>query len=352
MGRTQSGTARRYCEEDTGMSIQLKPIREISAEYDPIEKKIKKLFLESIYLPIMENLRIQGIEKQRLVKNAAVDPMTTLCDAIVYGRITYDGSQFKGRFNSTLSRELSRIGAKWDRKQGSFRIPQSQLPMEVLNAISLSHTKFMQTLDSIDSKLAKIVPEEIAERLKITNLFDDTLWRVEKDFQKSVKGIRVAPQLTPERRAKIAQEYSENMKLSIKGWMDSEIKELRAKVIDSTFEGNRYETLFGHIQKSYGVSERKAKFLARQETNLLLTTYKEARYVESGIDDYYWKCVRGSPLHPVRPGHQKLNDLSEKGKTFRFSDPPIDSGPGEPTTRNNPGRNFNCRCVAIPVVKF
>ena len=47
--------------------------------------------------------------------------------------------------------------------------------------------------------------------------------------------------------------------------------------------------------------------------------------------------------------HKELNDRSEKGEVFKFSNPPIDSPNG---SRHNPGQNYNCRCIAIPVVKF
>ena len=57
----------------------------------------------------------------------------------------------------------------------------------------------------------------------------------------------------------------------------------------------------GAIQKSYGVTANKAKFLARQETKLLTTTLKEVRYVDAGVTKYKWKSVTGTAAHPVRP---------------------------------------------------
>jgi SPP1 gp7 family putative phage head morphogenesis protein len=99
------------------------------------------------------------------------------------------------------------------------------------------------------------------------------------------------------------------------------------------------------IRESFGVTEKKAKFLARQETGLLMAKFKESRYTESGIHQYKWRCSAGSAKHPVRPSHKVLD-----GRVFRWDTPPITTAPDEPQRRNNPGEDFNCRCVAIPIV--
>ena len=92
------------------------------------------------------------------------------------------------------------------------------------------------------------------------------------------------------------------------------------------------------------MSQRKAKFLASQETRLLTSKLKEVRYKDVGIDEYIWQTVKGTPEHPVRPMHKKLN-----GTKQRFSSPPITNEKGQ---RNNPGEDYRCRCVARPIVKF
>jgi SPP1 gp7 family putative phage head morphogenesis protein len=95
------------------------------------------------------------------------------------------------------------------------------------------------------------------------------------------------------------------------------------------------------------VSANKAKFLARQETSLMTTKLKETRYREAGVNEYKWKTVAGSKLHPVRPSHKIL-----EGRIFRWDDPPITTPPGEAVRRNNPGQDYNCRCFAQPIVRF
>lgn len=324
--------------------IELPPIKESIHDFDGVEKVIAELFRHEIYLPLLKSLSLSSFT----LKNSQDD----LLRAIQSGRLTFNRGTFSGRFNSTLTRELRKLGAKWDRKQGTFKVPLSSLSSEVKSAISLSTARFEEKLNRIDEKLSRVVPEELASKLKIQKLFDKTLWETEKDFQKSVKGITIAPKLTPEQARRISAEWENNLQLYIKDFTEKETKELRTQMKETVFAGDRYGSVIKTISDSYGVSMRKAKFLARQETALLMTKYKQTRYQESGIDEYHWYHVTGSPKHPVRPIHKQLGDAKEKDgskKIYRWSDPPIVDSQGN---RKNPGQDYGCRCSARPFVRF
>lgn len=316
--------------------VELKPIKESSEDFDAIEKAIIVLFKTEIYLPLIKAL---GLSKKTLQNS-----MNDLLDAIVTGRIEFYRGAFTGRFNSSTSKELKRLGAQWDRKQGSWKIPLSSLPIDVRNTISLSASRFEQKLASIDRKLSQILPAEVADKLKIEKMFDQTLFKTDNEFRQSVKQISVAPALSSEQRKKISEEWTTNMKLWIKDWTEKEIVKLRKDVQARVFTGNRYEGIAKTIEKSFDVSQNKARFLARQETSLLMTKFKETRYTDIGINEYRWGCVAGSSNHPVRPIHKSL-----EGKVFSWNNPPIVDDKGN---RKNPGEDYNCRCFARPIVRF
>ena len=327
--------------------IELKPVKETSQDYEHVEKRIKELFKREIYLPILKMLG----HSQITLTNSRDD----LLKAIKFGQIQFYRGQFTGRLNAKISKELKALGARWDAKTRTFRLPQSSLPPEVHIAITASRSHFEQKLAGIDRKLAQILPVEIADKLKVDQLFDQTLWRVERDFNATLKGITVAPELTKEQRSRIAKEWQTNMKLYIKDWTKKEIIELRKNMQESVFSGNRYETAIKTIKKSYGVSETKAKFLARQETGLLMAKFKESRYVETGIKKYIWKCVTGTEAHPVRKTHKECDNKiftwdnpNELGKDGR----PNPNGQHKPGANKNPGEDYNCRCYAKPIVEF
>ena len=313
---------------------ELKPILERPNDYEAIERYIVELLRDQVYLPLIEELG----EPETTIKNS-IDGLLT---EIARGNIVFSNGVFSGKFNSESSRELKKLGAKWSK--GEWRIPLSKLPLNVRAAISTSLHRFEETLKKVDKKLSKMLPADIADQFQAADLFDKALWKVEKSFQKTVKGITIAPSLTKEQSKKIAAEYNNNLKLPIQDWSQKEIKELRAKIKEHAFAGGRYEDVVKEIQKSYGVATRKAKFLARQETSLLMAKFKETRYTDVGINEYKWGCVVGSANHPVRPMHKAL-----QGKTFSWDAPPVTNPEGG---RNNPGQDFNCRCFARPLVKF
>lgn len=334
-----NGTIARSARRD-GLRLrihELTPIKETREDYEAIRLQILELFRKEIYLPLVEEF---ALPKTTLIKNSLSD----LVDAIRSGRIQFYRGRFTGKFNSTLSRELRRIGAEWDRKQGSFAVPQSKLPADIRIAIAASEDRFRRMAAAINKRLAEMSPAEIAGKINFEKHFDSTLFKTDKKFQKSIEGITVAPQLTKEGRARIAAEYSNNMQLYIQDFAEKEITELRNRIQERSFAGFRFEGIKKEIQDSYGVSVNKAKFLAKQETSLLMTKFKQVRYQAAGVNDYKWGCVAGSAGHEVRPMHKAL-----EGKTFQWNNPPVVNKKGE---RKNPGQDYGCRCFAIPLVKF
>ncbi len=325
--------------------VELRPLRDNDEDYEAIEKRIRRLFREEIYLPIIKTF---GVNK-KVLQNSMYD----LLNAIQTGRIQYNRGTFSGRFNAAISKELKALGASWERKTGTFKLPQSSLPLEVRNAISASEVNFAAKLTAIDRKLAQILPEKISTKLKIADLFDKTLWKVNGDFDASLKSLTISPQLTKNQTARIASEWQGNMELWIKDWTQKEIVKLRKDIGESIYAGNRHEAVVKIIQASHDVSINKAKFLARQETRLLLTKFKQTRYEDAGVDWYKW----GISNHPIQAknapyvkGQVRHDHGVLAGKKFRWDTPPITNT--ETGARNNPGQDYNCRCFAIPIVDF
>jgi SPP1 gp7 family putative phage head morphogenesis protein len=319
--------------------LELRPIKESTEDYDEIEKRISALLRKEIYVPLIREFS----ESASILKNEK----NALITAIHSGRITFNRGTFSGRFNAAISKEIKTLGGVWSRVEQVWKIPIAQLPMEVQNAISASAANYQRKIESIDKKLSQIVPEELADKLKVEKLFDSTIWKVDREFNATVKGITVAPKLSKEHAARVSSEWQTNMKLWIKDFTEKEILKLRKDMRETIESGNRYGSAIDKIKASYGVTRRKAKFLARQETSLLMAKFKQVRYQDAGVNEYRWGCVAGTPAHPVRPWHKAL-----EGKVFRWDDPPVTTKPGEAQRKNNPGQDYNCRCFARPIVRF
>lgn len=322
--------------------MKLKRLKPVSVDRS-VEKKVKdkivELLKEEIYIPLILEVGV----KQPKFQNS----MDDLIQAIRSGQLIYEKGKFKGKLNATLSRELRRIGAEWDRAQGSWSIPQSKLPVTLKSEIIVSKSKFLQVLDKVEKKLKSFAPAKIAEKLNLKETFDASLYDFDKKFSESLKDISIQPKLSADQISKISTEYNLNMQKYIQGWTEEETTRLRDEIQKQVMKGVRYEDLVDVIKKSYGVSVNKAKFLARQETNLMTAKLRETRFQDAGVTKYEWRTVAGSEAHPVRDSHQALD-----GKIFSWDAPPITTMPGKPQRRNHPGEDYNCRCIAVPVLEF
>lgn len=103
--------------------------------------------------------------------------------------------------------------------------------------------------------------------------------------------------------------------------------------------GKRTKDITKEIQDTYHRSKRHAQLLARDQTAKLNSQLTQAQHRDAGLREYIWSTAKDSR---VRDGHRTLH-----GKKFAYDDPPV----VDPRTgrRCNPGEDYQCRCVALPV---
>jgi SPP1 gp7 family putative phage head morphogenesis protein len=97
--------------------------------------------------------------------------------------------------------------------------------------------------------------------------------------------------------------------------------------------------LRGAIEDRLEVSRAKADLLARDQVLTLNAQITQSRQQAAGITDYIWTTANDER---VRDTHAELD-----GETFSWDDPPVTNDAGD---RNHPGEDFQCRCVAFPVL--
>ena len=163
--------------------IQLPPVRDPEEEYERIERSILAIFRELIYLPILGGFT----GNTRSIKNA----VPSLLDAISSGRVTFNRGVFSGRFNSTISRQIKKLGGVYDRSAKAWRLPASQLPIEIKVAIASSEWKFREKIAKIDRKLASIDPDEITKHIKLEKFFDSAIYKTDKNLLRTLRAITV-----------------------------------------------------------------------------------------------------------------------------------------------------------------
>lgn len=340
--------------------IELPPTPEHPDDYDAIEARLKSFFKKVIYQPLLAELKKEGIELPRKLRNAR--HKNPLMDALFTGRVIYSKGAFRGQFNAAISKELKKMGARFNRKTSSWELDDASLTHETQNAIKASEIHFRTKMDKIDQYLDRNLPSHLANQFHCADLFEKSIWRADRQFKKNVEKIGIRPVLSKNQQSRIAHEYQDNMRLWIQNWTEDEIKTLRKQIKTYTLRGERLETLIPPIyqvtrtiQSSHESAMKKAKFLAGQESRLLLTTYKQAKYEEAGSESYLWRCVHRphdtSPNAHAKGNVRYTHGLLE-GKEIAWNDPPVTSNPGEPVRRNHAGRDYNCRCFARPLIRI
>lgn len=117
--------------------------------------------------------------------------------------------------------------------------------------------------------------------------------------------------------------------------------------INDSFKGLLEGSLSKTLLSLGAETDRRAKFIARDQTAKMNSSLTEIRHKDIGIEEYNWKNsqderVVGNPsgLYPKgNKGHG--NHWDRENKRYSYADPPADG---------NPGNAFNCRCTAAPII--
>lgn len=312
----------------------LKPIYDHDKYSAPIAKAIYASLYDQIFAPLFD---ILASPEQRT--NAST---TALQRALSTGKLQYVDGYFIGPLTAAISKELRGIGAVYNKVRKAFKLEISHLPQDVLMAVSDANQIAKGQLKRVEDFLRAIEGRKI-KMPELEPFFGDTFKGLDKQFQSTTQKITARDleiPLDPKLGEQLKEAYTENLEPYIQKWHDEQVLKLRQKVQKNVQKGFRAEELIKDIQYERRVSFNKAKFLAKQETSLMVSKYRQIRYEEVGVKKYMW-----STSHDVRvrPDHKEL-----QGKIFRFDQPPVTDH--STMARNNPGEDYGCRCVAIPVL--
>lgn len=308
---------------------KLKPIFDKNAYSRSVAQMIEYEFWKNIYEPVL------AILKEKDIRLNAVS--SQFRKALISGEISYIGEHFYGKFNSVISRELRSMGAKFNKTLKAYKLELSRVPVEIRDLIAQGRMGLLKKEEDINKKLVELGEKKFAIDFK--QRASDIIGDLNKQFTKTVLPSDIEIPFDAE-HLKVA--YEENLNTYISDWTSTAIFRLRSKVSDQVAKGFRADETSKVIQAEFGVTKNKAKFLARQETSLLVSAYREQKYTAAGYNEYIWTT---SHDERVRQSHKDLN-----GRKFAWTSPPVvDPATGR---KGHPGQDFNCRCIAIPVIRI
>jgi SPP1 gp7 family putative phage head morphogenesis protein len=174
---------------------------------------------------------------------------------------------------------------------------------------------------------------QAAIRRPVSAAFDEMHKGVERANRLALNAIPLASIAGLDDKVREFREWNISL---ISDTIDDYAHQIREILDDQESEGLRVEVLADRLRDRAGVSDSRAELIARDQTLKINAQINESRQTSAGISQYTWST---SHDERVRDSHRELD-----GEVFSWDDPPeID---GEPL---NPGEDFQCRCIAIPV---
>lgn len=205
------------------------------------------------------------------------------------------------------------------------------LPADELNAAMTELGEYWQgRFDESSKRLAQYFSRSSYRRT------DDQLRQILADGGWTIKFEPTPGQLDILRAA-----VHENVGL-IKSIPQQYLKNVEGLVMRSVQRGGDMGQLAKDLQHQYGVTKRRAAFIARDQNNKATSVFQEARRAELGIDEAIWMHSHGGKK--PRPTHVAMD-----GKRYKIAEGMYDSAIGRNTW---PGQEPNCRCVSRGIVKF
>ena len=120
----------------------------------------------------------------------------------------------------------------------------------------------------------------------------------------------------------------------IKSIRSQYLDKVQNAVMQAMVKGTLNKDLAAQIKDLGKTTEKRAMFIARDQSSKLNAALTQARHEEVGIKKYMWST---SGDERVRESHAEKD-----GQIFEYANPPADTG--------HPGHDFNCRCVQSPVL--
>ncbi len=304
-----------------------------------VEKALFSYLWEGIYKPMFEILDI----KPTVAKNS----LNVIVEALRNGKLLYikGGFKAKTKFSNAQAQQLEKWGAVWDKRAKMYRLPEYKLPDELRTILSevrvtneLKIRQIQEWLREVEANMPYIVETMVFDN-EVKTILDDA----GNEVKKNVKKLHVIePELTEKQKAEIAKTYTENVQdYVIKDFANERIPEMRRKIQELVLQGYRTDKIQELLEKEYGFMARKAKFLAQNETTIMLSEYKKVTYQEMGSDGFIW--------HTVMDGRERTLHKELSGTTWTWDNlPVIDERTGQ---TGLPGQTYNCRCSMSPFFK-
>lgn len=227
-----------------------------------------------------------------------------------------------------------KVSEKYFEKQKEVAALDESLSNKAKKLMSSLMLKF----DGLFGRTAKILAETMVDGAKKASASS-----LHSSLEQLSGGLSLKTSVVPAGMEEVAQaSVYENVQL-IKSIPTEYLDDVFGSVMRSITTGNGLADLIPALRKYDGITDRRAKNIALDQTRKAYNSINKQRLMAVGIKKFRWSHSAGGQT--PRQDHIDMN-----GKIFSFDDLPIiDRKTGE---RGIPGQAINCRCTMTPVYEF
>lgn len=231
-----------------------------------------------------------------------------------------------------------------------YRNDDAQVRLDDFNVMEL---RVRQIIQKIRQDLEKAVDEFGLDK-KLEKIAKLTQNSSLKEWQRAVKntlGIDITKDYYKgELYDQALQRWTAENISKIKTMPGQSLADLEQIILNGYKQGKTITEIQKEIQSEYNTSKHQAEMLARDQVSSLNAEITKMQQTDAGVKKYKWSSSKDGR---VRDSHRSFD-----GKVFSWDDPPegwyMTKSRGKVMTgrKCNPGEDFCCRCVPIPVFDY
>ena len=180
-----------------------------------------------------------------------------------------------------------------------------------------------------------------AEKVPLGQVAGTVKTHVERDVVRYMPGLKNTDLFLG---AEVAEWRRENVDL-ISSFTDDMLEKISDLLED--YDGLRVEDMATALEDTFGLTLARAELIARDQVLKLNGRMNQQAQENAGVSHYRWSTSHDAS---VRDDHADLDDTIHS-----WDDPPVVNedkvAKGKPERREHPGGDFQCRCIAIPVLE-
>lgn len=322
--------------------------------YESVEADLRSFFASAVFFPLQQLLAEATTQAAGVFASAAPAPSRALVEALRRGTLQYVAGVVTGDFDAKTTAALRSLGAEHDARTGGFRLPDWAAPAWFKAEAAGAQARAA----NVHAALAREL-DRIQERLEAGQLAAPVLdagapiEAIEDGFETAAGILGISKRIPPAARAAMERRYAEDVRPYVAAATREYIDGVHKAVADNAARGYRYDTIVADLSYFVGVSERKARFLARQETGLFMAGYRRERFTAAGVSRYKWSTSHDVRVRPYddEQKRKKYGDhraLDQQIFSYALKAPAQFMSSKKPC---NPGEDFLCRCADLAVLE-